>query len=46
MFSDTWNNMIVLAVPILEKILRPIIVYIFLIIGLRLAGTRGLASVN
>jgi uncharacterized membrane protein YcaP (DUF421 family) len=38
--------MFILSVPILEKILRPIIVYAFLIIGLRLAGKRELAQLN
>jgi uncharacterized membrane protein YcaP (DUF421 family) len=46
MFSIGWDEMFTLGVPILEKIIRPIIVYIFLIIGLRLAGKRGLASLN
>src|SRR6202035_986681 len=40
------TNMFVLDVPIAEKILRPIIVYIFLIIGLRLSGKRELAQLN
>src|SRR5258708_16197625 len=38
--------MFVLDLPILEKILRPIVVYIFLIIGLRLSGKRELAQLN
>jgi uncharacterized membrane protein YcaP (DUF421 family) len=38
--------MFVLAIPWLEKILRPIIVYLALIIGLRLAGKRELAQLN
>ncbi len=38
--------MFVLAVPILEKILRPICVYIFLIVGLRLSGKRELVQLN
>jgi uncharacterized membrane protein YcaP (DUF421 family) len=38
--------MFVLGVPILEKILRPIIVYLLLIVGLRLAGKRELAQLN
>ena len=43
---DLWTNMFVLGVPLAEKILRPIIVYIFLIIGLRLSGKRELAQLN
>ena len=38
--------MFFLSLPIAEKILRPIVVYIFLIIGLRLAGKRELAQLN
>ena len=38
--------MFVLALPVLEKILRPVIVYFFLVIGLRLAGKRELAQLN
>ncbi len=33
-------------VPVLEKIIRPILVYLFLIAGLRLAGKRELAQLN
>jgi len=41
-----WNNMFILGLPILEKILRPLIVYVFLVVGLRLAGKRELAQLN
>ena len=40
------SNMFVLGVPVLEKMLRPAIVYAFLVIGLRLAGKRELAQLN
>jgi uncharacterized membrane protein YcaP (DUF421 family) len=40
------RDMFVLGVPILEKVLRPWLVYVFLIVGLRLAGKRGLAQLN
>jgi len=43
---DVWKDMFVLAVPILEKILRPIAVYAFLIISLRLSGKRELVQLN
>jgi uncharacterized membrane protein YcaP (DUF421 family) len=43
---DLWTNMFVLGVPLAEKILRPIIVYVFLIVGLRLSGKRELAQLN
>ena len=38
--------MFALGLPVAEKILRPIIVYFFLVIGLRLAGKRELAQLN
>jgi uncharacterized membrane protein YcaP (DUF421 family) len=38
--------MFVLGLPWIEKILRPALVYIFLIVGLRIAGKRGLSSLN
>lgn len=41
-----WHNMFVLTIPLVEKVLRPIIVYVFLTVGLRLAGKRELAQLN
>jgi len=38
--------MFVLAVPVLEKILRPVVVYAFLVAGLRLSGKRELVQLN
>jgi uncharacterized membrane protein YcaP (DUF421 family) len=35
-----------LDIPVIEKIIRPVIVYGFLIIGLRLSGKRELAQLN
>ena len=46
MDATTWKNMFELSLPVLEKVLRPILVYAFLIIGLRLAGKRELAQLN
>lgn len=46
MDAKIWTDMFVLALPVLEKILRPVIVYFFLVIGLRLAGKRELAQLN
>ena len=43
---EIWKDMFVLAVPILEKILRPICVYVFLVVGLRLSGKRELVQLN
>ncbi len=42
----SFNDMFVLTVPVLEKILRAMIVYASLMIGLRLAGKRELAQLN
>jgi len=41
-----WRDMFVLGLPIAEKMLRPLFVYIFLIVGLRLSGKRELAQLN
>jgi uncharacterized membrane protein YcaP (DUF421 family) len=43
---DIWKDMFVLALPLLEKILRPVIVYVFLIVSLRLSGKRELVQLN
>lgn len=40
------NDLFHLDIPVIEKILRPIVVYFFLIIGLRLSGKRELAQLN
>jgi uncharacterized membrane protein YcaP (DUF421 family) len=45
-----WNGLVqdilIPGVSLLEKIVRPLIVYAFLLIGLRLAGRRELAQLN
>src|SRR5262249_21382015 len=41
-----FHDMFVLTLPVMEKILRPILVYAFLIVALRLAGKRELAQIN
>src|SRR5260370_37285891 len=46
MHSRVWTDMFVLALPVVEKSLRPIAVYFFLVIGLRLAGKKELAQLN
>src|SRR5271167_2519137 len=43
---DMWKDMFVISLPILEKILRPVIVYFFLVIMLRLSGKRELVQLN
>jgi uncharacterized membrane protein YcaP (DUF421 family) len=46
MHGKLLQDMFVLTVPIAEKILRPIVVYVFLLVALRLSGKRGLAQLN
>jgi uncharacterized membrane protein YcaP (DUF421 family) len=46
MDAKTLHDMFWLGVPVLEKVLRPIVIYLFLVIGLRLAGKRELAQLN
>lgn len=43
---DIWKDMFALGLPLLEKILRPIIVYAFLVVSLRLSGKRELVQLN
>jgi uncharacterized membrane protein YcaP (DUF421 family) len=46
MQSPIWQDMFALGVPLIEKIVRPVLVYVFLVAGLRLAGKRELAQLN
>jgi uncharacterized membrane protein YcaP (DUF421 family) len=46
MNMEMWHHMFAPELSIAEKMLRPILVYAFLIIGLRLAGKRELAQLN
>ena len=41
-----WSDMFVPGVPLLEKVLRPLIVYAALLLLLRLFGKRELAQLN
>jgi len=41
-----WNDMFVIGLPILEKIIRPILVYLALVVLLRIFGKRELAQLN
>jgi uncharacterized membrane protein YcaP (DUF421 family) len=45
-FTQTWADMFRLGLPVIEKVLRPCLVYIFLVIGLRVFGKRELAQTN
>ena len=40
------HDMFFLGLPVAEKMLRPVLVYVFLVVGLRLAGKRELAQLN
>src|SRR5512146_208000 len=44
--NNMWSDMFALGVPVLEKVLRVVIIYLILIVGLRLAGKRELAQLN
>ena len=46
MSPSIWHDMLFPGSPILEKIARPILVYVFLVVSLRLAGKRELAQLN
>lgn len=41
-----WKDMFVMGLPLAEKILRPVVVYAFLVISLRLSGKRELVQLN
>ena len=41
-----WKDMLVMGAPLAEKVLRPIVVYIFLVAALRVFGKRELAQLN
>ncbi|MFJ9694312.1 DUF421 domain-containing protein [Kitasatospora sp. NPDC101183] len=41
-----WNDLVIVQIPIAEKILRTIAVYALILILFRLAGKRGLAGLN
>jgi uncharacterized membrane protein YcaP (DUF421 family) len=46
MDTNFLSNMFVTGAPILEKIFRSLIVYFFLVVGLRLSGKREMAQLN
>ena len=41
-----WTDMLVSGVPLAEKVLRTIAVYVFLVAGLRVFGKRELGALN
>jgi uncharacterized membrane protein YcaP (DUF421 family) len=44
--TKMWSEIFTLGAPLIEKILRPILVYFFLVIALRVFGKRELAQLN
>ena len=44
--TNMWTAIFALGAPVLEKILRPVIVYFFLVVSLRVFGKRELAQLN
>ena len=46
MWDTMWRHLMSPEVSIVEKMVRPLIVYIFLLVGLRLAGKRELAQLS
>lgn len=43
---DVWQHIWIPGLPLLEKIVRPVLVYFFLVISLRLFGKRELVQLN
>jgi len=41
-----WNDLFISGVPLAEKAVRTVLVYLFLLVGLRLAGKRELSQLN
>jgi uncharacterized membrane protein YcaP (DUF421 family) len=41
-----WTHMFVLSLPVAEKVLRPAVIYLFLVVMLRIFGKRELAQLN
>ena len=44
--TKMWNDIFIAGAPVFEKILRPVLVYVFLVIALRIFGKRELAQLN
>jgi uncharacterized membrane protein YcaP (DUF421 family) len=44
--NTMWHDIFTLGAPVVEKILRPVAVYFFLVIALRVFGKRELAQLN
>jgi uncharacterized membrane protein YcaP (DUF421 family) len=46
MSATLWHDMFFLGLPVAEKIIRPLIIYLFLVLALKLTGKRELAQLN
>lgn len=46
MHAKLWTDLFIPGLPIVDKILRAVIVYFFLVVALKLAGRRELAQLN
>jgi uncharacterized membrane protein YcaP (DUF421 family) len=46
MDSSLWNDLFVTGIPLLEKVLRTVLVYVAIAVLLRLVGKRNLAQLN
>jgi len=44
--TGIWQDMVIVGVPVAEKVVRTIAVYLFLIVGLRIFGKRELGQLN
>jgi uncharacterized membrane protein YcaP (DUF421 family) len=44
--TNMWTAIFAVGAPVIEKILRPVIVYVFLVVSLRVFGKRELAQLN
>lgn len=44
--AKLWHDLFSLGISPLEKMIRPVLVYVFLVVGLRLGGKRELAQLN
>ena len=44
--NTMWGQIFALGAPLIEKMLRPIAVYVFLVVVLRIFGKRELAQLN
>src|SRR5918911_1575219 len=44
--SKMWDDIFTIGTPLIEKMIRPVLVYFFLVIALRVFGKRELAQLN